>query len=175
MIPAGNWHSQGKRKLEENWMEIGFSWPHRGVEMNAEVTSQHALGRPELRGTVSLEEVDHASQSLKVWTKPVLRGPLRDLRTPLRCYFRGQNECYLTLLQQHILRENPWKKLQLIRAFVWWAEKRSAGLIRHKNTNTARRSTPHTDETQNTRYSESVDTHHVTVKGAVSDVFEECA
>lgn len=60
--------------------------------MNAEVTSQHALGRPELRGTVSLEEVDHASQSLKVWTKPVLRGPLRDLRTPQRRYFRGQNE-----------------------------------------------------------------------------------
>jgi len=94
MIPAGNWHSQGKRKLEENWMEIAFSWPHRGVEINAEVTSQHALGQPELRGTVSLEEVEY----LKVWTKPVLRGPLRDLWMLLRCYFRGQNECRESVL-----------------------------------------------------------------------------
>lgn len=161
MIPAGNWHSREKRKFEENWMEIGFSRPHRGGEMNAEVTSQHALGRPELRGTVSLEEADHASQSLKVWTKPVFRGLCfetsgRHCGASLEDKTSGGSRSYLTLLLLQILRENPCKKLQLIRAFVWWGEKRSAGLIRHKNTNTARRSTPHTDETQNRRYSESV-------------------
>jgi len=44
----------------------------------------------------------------------------------------GGSRSYLTVLDRQILRENPCKNLQLIRAFVWRGENRSDGLIRHK-------------------------------------------